>query len=133
MRKRSSTIFALVIAGVFAGSASAQDVQILKIACVLDAQHPLMVGGRQMAEVVDRESKGRLKIVLYPSSQLGGQREVLQNVQAGVVDGVLEASATLTNFVPQLGVVDLPYLAKDESAAFRLFDGPVFEQELGPP
>ena len=55
-------------------------------------------------------------------------------MQAGVVDGVLEATATLTNFVPQLGVIDLPYLAKDQTAAFRLFDGPVFEQELaGPP
>ena len=130
MRKRSSALVALVVAGAFAGSAAAQDVQTLKIACVLDAQHPLMVGGRRMAEVVERESKGRLKIALYPSSQLGGQREVLQNVQAGVVDGVLEATATLTNFVPQFGAIDLPYLAKDQDTAYRLFDSPVFEQEL---
>ena len=107
--------------------------QTLKIACVLDAQHPLMVGGRRMAEIVERESKGRLKIALYPSSQLGGQREVLQNVQAGVVDGVLEATATLTNFVPQFGAIDLPYLAKDQDTAYRLFDSPVFEQELARP
>ena len=86
-----------------------------------------------MAEVAERESKGRLKIALYPSSQLGGQREVLQNVQAGVVDGVLEATATLTNFVPQFGVIDLPYLAKDQDTAYRLFDSPVFEQELARP
>ena len=89
-----------------------------------------MVAGRRMAEIAERESKGRLKFTLYPSSQLGGQREVLQNVQAGVVDGVLDATATLTNFVPQLGVIDLPYLAKDQDAAYRLFDSPVFEQEL---
>ena len=101
MRNRAGAFVALVIAAAFAGSAAAQEVQTLKIACVLDAQHPLMVGGRHMAEVVERESKGRLKIALYPSSQLGGQREVLQNVQAGVVDGVLEATATLTNFVHQ--------------------------------
>ena len=51
-------------------------------------------------------------------------------MQAGVVDGVLEATATLTNFVPQFGVIDLPYLAKDQDTAYRLFDSPVFEQEL---
>src|SRR5271165_5125116 len=131
MTKRSGALVALIalmMVAALAGSASAQEPQTLKIACVLDAQHPMMVGGRHMAEIVERESKGRLKVTLYPSSQLGGQREVLQNVQAGVVDGVIDATATLTNFVPQLGVVDLPYLTKDETAAFRLFDGPVFER-----
>jgi tripartite ATP-independent transporter DctP family solute receptor len=133
MTKISGALVALAAAVAFAGAASAQDVQTLKIACVLDAQHPMLVGGRRMAEIVERESKGRLKIALYPSSQLGGQREVLQNVQAGIVDGVLEATATLTNFVPQLGAIDLPYLVKDQAAAYRLFDSPVFEQELGRP
>ena len=136
MRIRScalGAIAAFVVAGLFAGTAAAQVVQTLKIACVLDAQHPMMVAGRRVADIVERESKGRLKIALYPSSQLGGQREVLQNVQAGVVDGVLEATATLTNFVPQFGAIDLPYLAKDQDAAYRLFDSPVFEQELARP
>src|SRR6516162_2571635 len=133
MKMSSGALLALVMLGATIGSASAQDVYTLKIGCVLDPQHPLLVGGRRMAEVAEKESGGRLKINLYPSSQLGGQREVLQNVQAGVVDGVLEATATLTNFVPQFGVIDLPYLAKDQDTAFRLFDSPVFEQELVKP
>jgi TRAP-type transport system periplasmic protein len=124
-------LLALVMVGGFAGASSAQETYTLKIGCVLDPQHPILVGARHMAEVAEKESGGRLKINVYPSSQLGGQREVVQNVQAGVVDGVIDATATLTNFVPQLGVVDLPYLAKDAATAFRLFDSPVFEQELG--
>jgi TRAP-type transport system periplasmic protein len=133
MRMSLGALLALVMLGATIEPASAQDVYTLKIGCVLDPQHPLLVGGRRMAEVAEKESGGRLKINLYPSSQLGGQREVLQNVQAGVVDGVLEATATLTNFVPQFGVIDLPYLAKDQDTAFRLFDSPVFEQELVKP
>src|SRR4029453_16103953 len=99
-------LLALVMLGATIGPASAQDVYTLKIGCVLDPQHPLLVGGRRMAEVAEKESGGRLKINLYPSSQLGGQREVLQNVQAGVVDGVLEATANLTTFFHQLRVSD---------------------------
>jgi TRAP-type transport system periplasmic protein len=133
MRTGLRAFVALVVAAITTGSASAQEPQTLKIACVLDAQHPMMVGARRMAEIVERESNGRLKIALYPSSQLGGQREVLQNVQAGVVDGVLEATATLTNFVPQLAAIDLPYLAKDQDAAYHLFDSPTFELELARP
>src|SRR6202048_3236069 len=133
MRYLHRALLALIMVAAFAGTASSQDVHSLKIACVLDAQHPVVIGARQMAEIAEKESGGRLKIAVYPSSQLGGQREVLQNVQAGIVDGVIDATATLTNFVPQLAVVDLPYLAKDQAAAFRLFDSPVFEQELGRP
>src|SRR6516165_12676594 len=133
MTMSSVALLSLVMLGATIGSGSAQDVYTLKIGCVLDPQHPLLVGGRRLAEVAEQESGGRLKLNIYPSSQLGGQREVLQNVQAGVVDGVVEATATLTNFVPQLGVVDLPYLSKDEATAFRMFDSPVFEQQLGGP
>ena len=127
MRYSHRALLALIMVAAFAGTASSQNVHSLKIACVLDAQHPVVIGARQMAEIAEKESGGRLKITVYPSSQLGGQREVLQNLQAGIVDGVID------NFVPQLAVVDLPYLAKDQAAAFRLFDSPVFEQELGRP
>ncbi len=133
MRNSSIALLALIMFTCGWGAASAQDAFNLKVACVLDAQHPVVIGLRHMAEVAEQQSGGRLKLSVYPSSQLGGQREVLQNVQAGVVDGVVDGTATLTNFVPQLAVVDLPYLAKDETAAFQLFDGPVFEQALGPP
>jgi tripartite ATP-independent transporter DctP family solute receptor len=133
MSYSSRAVLALFMLAAFAGTAASQDVHNLKIACVLDAQHPVVIGARHLAEIAEKESGGRLRITVYPSSQLGGQREVLQNVQAGVVDGVVEATATLTSFVPQLAAVDLPYLAKDQAAAFRLFDSPVFEQELGKP
>jgi TRAP-type transport system periplasmic protein len=133
MTKISAALAALFLAVPFAVSASAQEVRVLKIGCVLDAQHPMMVGGRRMAEIVERETNGRLKLALYPSSQLGGQREVLQNVQSGVVDGVLEATATLTSFVPRLAVLDLPYLANNQEAAYRLFDSAVFTKELSEP
>src|SRR5262245_4532213 len=129
MKNFCLVFLAMIITAALAAPAAAQEYN-LKIACVLDPQHPILIGARHMAEVAEKESGGRLKINVYPSSQLGGQREVVQNMQAGVVDGVIDATATLTNFVPQLGVVDLPYLAKDAATAFRLFASPVFAQTL---
>jgi tripartite ATP-independent transporter DctP family solute receptor len=133
MRNPATAFLALIMVAGGVSAASAQDSYMLRIACVLDPQHPIIIGARHMAELASKESGGRLRMEIYPSSQLGGQREVLQNVQAGVVDGVIDATATLTNFVPQLAALDLPYLAKDEEQAFRLFDSQVFAQELGPP
>jgi tripartite ATP-independent transporter DctP family solute receptor len=109
---------------------SAQDTFTLRIGSALDSQHPIVLGARRMAEVAESESKGRLKINIFPSSQLGSQREMWQNVQAGIIDGVIDASANLVNFVPPFGVLDLPYLVQDEAAAFKLLDGPVAQEEL---
>ena len=53
MRMSSGALLALVMLGATIGSASAQDVYALKIGCVLDPQHPLLVGGRRMAELAE--------------------------------------------------------------------------------
>jgi tripartite ATP-independent transporter DctP family solute receptor len=122
---------ALALCGIAAATpAAAQETRTLRIGSALDPQHPIIVGARRMAEVVERESGGRLKVNIFPSSQLGAQREMWQNVQAGVIDGVIDPSASMVNFVPQFGVLDLPYLVGDEAAAFRLLDGPVVEELL---
>ncbi|WP_043829364.1 TRAP transporter substrate-binding protein [Muricoccus aerilatus] len=129
-RRTASSLFATALAAPFLRPAGAQDVRTLRIGSALDPQHPILVGARRMAEVAEAESGGRLKINLFPSSQLGAQREMWQNVQAGVLDGIIDASASMVTFVPQFGVLDLPYLVADEAAAFRLLDGPVVEEEL---
>src|ERR1700739_1472065 len=86
MRKLTACVAGLAIFISSAGIACSQEFN-LKISSVIDAQHPLMIGARKMVELVETESKGRVKITLYPSSQLGAQREVLQNLQAGLIDG----------------------------------------------
>jgi tripartite ATP-independent transporter DctP family solute receptor len=110
--------------------ARAQESRTLRIGSALDPQHPIIIGARRMAERLEEVSGGRLKAAIFPSSQLGAQREMWQNVQAGVLDGVIDASASMVNFVAQFGVLDLPYLVPDTAAAFRLLDGPVAEAEL---
>jgi TRAP-type transport system periplasmic protein len=112
------------------GVARAQDARTLRIGSALDPQHPIIIGARRMADRLEELSGGRLKAAIFPSSQLGAQREMWQNVQAGVLDGVIDASANMVNFVAPFGVLDLPYLVPDSAAAFRLLDGPVAEADL---
>ena len=120
---------ALLSLMLFTGSVAAQDVS-LNIGHVLDLKHPLHLGGVRMAEVAAQRSNGRIKVTIFPSSQLGSDREMLQNTQAGVIGGMLEATTKLVTFVPQFGVLDLPYLATSREQAFRLLDGKVVEDEL---
>src|SRR5882672_9810032 len=121
---------ALTLAALLAAVPAAAQEVVLTIGHVLDLKHPLHLGGVRMAEAAAKQSNGRIKVNLFPSSQLGSDREMLQNTQAGVISGMLEATTKLVTFVPQFGVLDLPYLATSREQAFRLLDSPVIEQEL---
>lgn len=115
--------------GLAAQGTSAQEFKF-NLGTVLDPKHPVSVGMYRMAEVAEKESGGKLKLEIFPSSQLGAQREMWQNVQAGLIAGIVDPTASIANFVPQFAVLDLPYLAQNPDQAFRLLDGPVVEKEL---
>src|SRR4051812_4442011 len=93
--------------GLASQGASAQESFKFNIGVVLDASHPVVMGLKRTAEVAEKESGGRLKLEIFPSSQLGGQREMWQNIQAGLIAGTVDPTASVTNFVPQFGVLDL--------------------------
>ena len=112
-----------------ATGAQAQEFK-LSLGTVLDPAHPCTVGMRRMAEVAEKESGGRVKIDVFPSSQLGGQREMWQNMQSGIITGIVDPTASLTNFVPQFAVLDLPYLVQTREQALKMLEGPVVESEL---
>jgi TRAP-type transport system periplasmic protein len=126
--KRVTSMFAVAVI-LFAGGVGAQDMA-LSMGHVLDARHPVQLGAARMAETAAKLSNGRLKITIFPSSQLGSDREMLQNTQSGTIGGVIDATAKLANFVPQFGVLDLPYLVSDREQAGRMLASPVVEQEL---
>ncbi|MGQ0654834.1 MAG: TRAP transporter substrate-binding protein [Betaproteobacteria bacterium] len=125
MKKLAAALsFALVATG-----AQAQEFKF-NLGVVLDATHPVTLGLRRMAEVAEKDSGGRLKLEIFPSSQLGQQREMWQNTQAGLIAGIVEPTAQMANYVKEFGVLDLPYLVQTSEQAYKLLDGPVVEKEL---
>jgi TRAP-type transport system periplasmic protein len=112
-----------------AQTASAQEFKF-NVGTVLDPKHPVSLGMIRMAESAEKQSGGRLKLEIFPSSQLGAQREMWQNVQAGLIGGIIDPTASLANFVPQFAVLDLPYLVDNADKAFKLLESPVVEKEL---
>lgn len=61
----------------------------------------------------------------FPSSGLGGEREVIEGLQIGTVEATIVSSGTLANFVAETGVFDIPFLFRDLGHARRVLDGPI--------
>lgn len=80
----------------------------------------------QSAELFAQKANAKLgnkaKIVVYGSSQLGGDGELLKKLKLGTVDLALP-STVMTSVAPEFGVFEMPYLVQDRGHAARIADG----------
>ncbi|MGE0153540.1 MAG: TRAP transporter substrate-binding protein [Reyranellaceae bacterium] len=91
---------------------------------------PYQAGFDEMARVAKEKSGERLQIQVFPNSQLGQEKEMVEGLLLGTIDIANPTTAVLANFVPALKVLDLPFLFDDRTHMYRVLDGPIGE-ELG--
>lgn len=114
---------ALVIAAGLGMSlpAAAQD---MRIGMVTPPPHQWTRSAESLAERIEAESGGRMTLAVFPSGQLGGEAQMLQQLQAGALDFAFLTLGELTNRDPDFGILTAPYLVPDAEAAARLLEGP---------
>jgi tripartite ATP-independent transporter DctP family solute receptor len=120
----------IVVAILLSGCASSSEVRVLKLAHALDISHPVHIGIVNMAERLEEKSAGKLRIEIYPSGQLGNERELLELLQIGSLAMTKVSSGALENFVPSFEVLGLPYLFKDKKHLFGVLRGEIGEELL---
>ncbi len=67
-------------------------------------------------------------VKLHFNSELGGEREMVEAVNIGTLEGVWTSTGVISNFVPEMGVVDLPFIFEDKEHARSVMNGPVGKQ-----
>lgn len=73
------------------------------------------LGAEKFKEVIEEESEGKVKVDIYPSSQLGALREQVESTQIGEIDITMQPAAVITPFEDDVKIIDLPYLWPTES------------------
>ncbi|TDE37155.1 TRAP transporter substrate-binding protein [Antarcticimicrobium sediminis] len=119
---------ALLSLACIAGTAVAQTE--VKIGYALAPNSHYGVAAEKFDEVVSAETDGKFEFKHFPSSGLGGEREVIEGLQIGTIEATIVSSGTLANFVPETGVFDIPFLFRDLGHARRVLDGPVGQEIL---
>ncbi|MGC3964544.1 MAG: TRAP transporter substrate-binding protein [Rhodocyclaceae bacterium] len=69
-------------------------------------------------------SNGRVRVLLFPDGQLGGERELVELIQIGAIDMTKVTAGLLESFAPHYGVFSLPYLFDDELHFYRSMEDP---------
>ena len=116
----------LAAAGTFvAAGLPALAQQEIKIGYALAPDSHYGVAAQKFEEVVTAETGDDFTFTHFPSSGLGGEREVIEGLQIGTIEATIVSSGTLANFVPETGVFDIPFLFRDLDHARAVLDGEV--------
>ena len=98
---------------------------VFKLAHGLDVEHPVHLGMVYMADRLAEKTDGQATIEIFPSEQLGSEREYLEQVQLGCIDMAKSSAAALEQFVPEMAVFGVPYVFRDSDHFWKTAEGPI--------
>jgi TRAP-type C4-dicarboxylate transport system substrate-binding protein len=98
----------------------------LKLASVTPTHHAYSDGAREFARLIEEGTGGEVIVKVFPGGQLGkGERELLEGMQVGTIDLAVISTGPVSNFSPDIGVLDLPFLFPTNATVDAALDGPV--------
>jgi len=100
---------------------------VAKFGHVAPTFHGQSVGAEHFARYVMEKTNGEIEIRTFPMGQLGGERSLAEQVQAGTLELAAVSCAVLSNFVPQAAVIDLPFVFPDRRTAYAVMDSEIRE------
>jgi len=119
----------LVAAFGFAGIAGAEEL-VLKSADVHPPGYPTVAAVEAMGAKLKDATGGRLSIQVYPSMQLGGEKEFLEQTQVGAIAFARVSLGVMGSIVPTLNVFNLPFVFRSTDHMHAVVDGPLGDEML---
>lgn len=86
------------------------------------------VPGVFLKSFLESRSNGRIKVEIYPAGQLGGFTEMMEAVQLGTLELTHTSLGGIAPFVPELQVLDIPYMLTDDRVAEAVLEGPFIKE-----
>src|SRR6201996_6156047 len=110
--------------------AQAQTKAIFKASDVQPAGYPTVVATENLGRKLEAATSGRLSVRMYPSMQLGGEKETIEQTQIGAIQLLRVSAGALGPIVDDVNVVNMPFLFRDTAHAEQMMDGPIGQELL---
>jgi len=123
-------LIALISSCIGIGCKAEKKIRVIKLGHGLAPTHPVHLAMKFLAEHVYQRSNQRLRIDIYPSEQLGSERECLELLQVGSLGMAKVSCSVLEGFVPAMSILSLPYLFRDEEHRTKVLEGEVGKKLL---
>lgn len=111
MKKLLVVLLSLVL--VVSGVVWAQAQTVLKSADNHVEGYPTVEGVKLLGKVIEEMTEGKYKVEVYTGSQLGSEKETVEQAILGAIEMVRCSTLTLAGFYEPMGILSLPYLFRD--------------------
>ncbi|MFT4171933.1 MAG: TRAP transporter substrate-binding protein [Rhodocyclaceae bacterium] len=108
---------------------AAQGTILLRFAYASNSQ-PVKDAMAEFGRTLTERTGGRVQMLYFPESQLGGERELIELMQTGAVDIVKVSGGLLESFAPRYGVFSMPYLFDSEAHFYRAMETPAITEPI---
>lgn len=124
MRKTWISLF-LFIFVIISSCQNQGGLKIIKMGHAQVTNHPVHEAMLFLSERLKEKSNGRIIVKVYPNQQLGTEREMLELLQIGSLGMTKVSSASLEAFSPEIQILGLPYLFKDDVHRDKVLKGEI--------
>jgi tripartite ATP-independent transporter DctP family solute receptor len=111
-------------------SARAQAKTVFKASDVQPAGYPTVAATENLGKKLSEATGGRLSVQMYPSMQLGGEKETIEQTQIGAIQLLRVSAGTMGPIVDDINVVNMPFLFKNIAHSEKMMDGPIGQELL---
>ncbi|MCX7786418.1 MAG: DctP family TRAP transporter solute-binding subunit [Spirochaetes bacterium] len=136
--QRSFVLCLLILCMVFPGSllfgkgtgesSAKMETYKLRLGHVAPTDEPYHIASVKWTELVKNYTQGKVEVSVFPNSQLGSSRDLIEALQMGVVDYTLTTAAVLANFLPKTQVIELPFIFKSREHVYAVVDSPLADK-----
>ena len=112
------------------GSASAQQKLVLKASDVHPEGYPTVTAVESMGKKLEKATNGRVSVQMFPSMQLGGEKEAIEQAQVGAIALARVSVGALGPVIGDLNVFNLPFLFRNTAHMEAVIDGPIGQELL---
>ena len=105
--------------------ASAQTKATFKAADVQPPDYPTVVATESLGAKLQSATGGRLSVQVFPSAQLGAEKETIEQTQIGAIQMLRVSAGALGPIVDDINVVNMPFLFKNTAHAEKFMDGEI--------
>lgn len=124
-----SVVGLALVLTIFAGLAAAGEKIVIKFPTVHgDPKSLFNQGGEKIGEYLTTKFPGRIQFQLYPASQLGNEREILEGLRIGTIEMTTSGVAGIAD--PLNDIFDMPFLFRDRHHVYTVLDGPIGKEIL---
>src|SRR5512134_2948258 len=110
--------------------AAAQQKQVIKATDVHPLGYPTVEAIVRMGAKLEKATNGRYTLQMFPSMQLGGEKEMIEQAQVGALQIARISVGPMGPIVDELNVFNMPFVFRDEAQMRKVIDGPIGAEML---